>query len=39
MFASGIPSMREAIAMSLEPCAIARSNPLSFPNLRMPVVR
>ena len=39
MFASGMPSKREAIAMSLEPCAIARPNPLPLPNLRIPAVR
>src|SRR4051794_37927430 len=39
MFASGIPSSREAIAMSFEPCAIDRSKPAPFPNLRMPAVR
>jgi hypothetical protein len=34
-----MPSIREAIAMSLEPCAIARSKPLSLPNRRIPPVR
>ncbi len=39
MFASGMPSVREAIAMSLEPWAIDRSNPLPLPKRRIPVVR
>ena len=39
MFASGMPSMREAIAMSFDPWAIERSKPAPLPKLRIPLVR
>jgi hypothetical protein len=39
MFASGIPSRREAIARSFEPCAIARSKSFPLPNRRIRQVR